>query len=248
MIRVNNVSICYENNVQFSVENVSLTVNDSEILVLLGGSGSGKTTLLKSLNRLIPIHKGSIEIDEVNINRINPQQLRRNMGYAFQKIGLLPHLTVEENIAIVLRFAKWSNHEIYQRIKTLLSLVNLPCEEFAKRYPDELSGGQRQRVGVARALATNPHYLLMDEPFGALDAINRQSLQTELLRLHQDLNKSIVFVTHDIHEALRLADRIAIMHEGKLEQIGSKQEIVNQPASEFVHLLFNTFILDDLLQ
>ncbi len=248
MIIFSNVCKTFNDATKFSIVDLNLTINDGEILVLLGTSGSGKTTLLKMLNRLIEPTSGAITLDGIDLSSINPVTLRRQMGYVFQGTGLFPHLTVLENITIVLRLAKWPLHKRRQRAVALLELVNLNPVEFSDRYPDQLSGGQQQRVGVARALATDPNYLLMDEPFGALDAINRDALQTELLKLQAELHKTIIFVTHDIHEAVRLADRIAVIHQGQLQQIGDKYEIVKSPATDYVRELFATFNLDEVFK
>lgn len=238
MININKVSKTYDGGKTYAVDHVSLNIKKGETIVIVGSSGSGKTTLLKMINRLIEPSSGKISINNKNIENINPIQLRRNIGYVFQGIGLFPHMTVAENIAIVLRLNKVPIIERKKRVAELLNLVNLDPKIFAQRLPIELSGGQQQRVGVARALASAPEILLMDEPFGALDAIARDVLQNELIELKKRLNKTIVFVTHDIFEAMRLADRLAIMNHGKLEQIGEKEIILRQPATAFVQELF----------
>lgn len=234
MISINNISKVYENENNIAVNQVSLTVNDGEILMLLGSSGSGKTTLLKMINRLIEPTSGQILVDGIAVTDYLSTTLRRKIGYVFQGIGLFPHMTVEKNIAIVLKLLGVSRAQRHQRAHELLSLMHLPPDQYATRYPDELSGGQQQRVGVARALAADPTLLLMDEPFGALDAITREHLQTEIKQLNQRLQKTIIFVTHDIHEAFRLADRIAVMHQGKLIQVDTPQQLHNNPNGEFV--------------
>ena len=238
MISFRNVSKSFGNGRAFAVREVSLEIQSGETLVLLGSSGSGKTTLLRLINRLIEPTSGTIRLDDVDTATLDPVQLRRRIGYVFQGIGLFPHFTVAANIAIVPRLLAWPRAHRERRTEELLELVGLPAAEYAPRYPDELSGGQQQRVGVARALAGDPEYLLMDEPFGALDAITRDSLQAELLALKQRLRKTIVFVTHDIQEALRLGDRIAVLHQGKLEQIGAPAELLRQPETDFVRELF----------
>lgn len=237
MIRLSHITKTIADNRLPIVHNLTLTVEKGETLVILGSSGAGKSTVLKMINRLIKPSSGLIEINSRNINLYNSVQLRRTMGYVFQEIGLFPHLTIAENIAIVLRLIGQSKTERQQRAYELLELVGLEPSHYANRYPVELSGGQQQRVGVARALAADPEYLLMDEPFGALDAISRNDLQEEILRLKKELNKTIVFVTHDIFEALRLGDRIAVMHQGRLEQIGCKEELIHQSTSKFVQEL-----------
>jgi len=238
MIKLSNISKSFNHGKTFCVNNVSLTIESGETLVILGSSGSGKTSTLKMINRLIEPTSGSIEIDGQDIKSYDPIQLRRSFGYAFQGVGLFPHMTIAENIAIVLRLLNHPKKERISKAQSLLELVNLDPKLFANRYPDELSGGQQQRVGVARALSTDPNCLLMDEPFGALDAINRNDLQEELIRIKKELNKTVVFVTHDILEAARIADRIAVMHNGNLEQVGSKENIINNPATKFVKTLF----------
>jgi osmoprotectant transport system ATP-binding protein len=234
MIKLDKISKKYNDDNRFILNELSLSIHDNELLVILGSSGSGKTTLLKMINRLIEPTCGSIEIDGKNIQSINSITLRRSIGYAFQGVGLFPHMTVEENIAIVLKLLKKSAQECIQCVHRLLTLVNLDPIIFGKKMIHELSGGQQQRVGVARALANNPHYLLMDEPFGALDAITRIALQNELLAIHRKLQKTIVFVTHDIFEAFRLATRIVIMHEGVIHQAGTANEIITNPATDYV--------------
>ena len=238
MIRLTNVSKSFDKGNSYAVKDLSLQVEQGETLVLLGSSGCGKTTTLKMINRLIEPNAGTIEVGGEDITKQDPIELRRRIGYVFQGIGLFPHMTVEQNVELVPRILGWSIKRRKERAHELLQLVGLPPEEFASRFPDELSGGQQQRVGVARALAADPAYLLMDEPFGALDALSREALQQELLALKEQLKKTIVFVTHDIFEALLLGDRIAILHQGKLEQIGTEKEILSAPATPFVRDLF----------
>ena len=237
MINFSHVYKSFNADHHYTVKVFSLQIKTGETLVLLGSSGAGKTTVLKMINRLTELTQGTIEIDGYNIQQYDPVELRRNIGYVFQGIGLFPHFTVAENISIILRLTKQPSNKQQQRVNELLELVGLPPDTFANRYPRELSGGQQQRVGVARALAANPNYLLMDEPFAALDTVTRNDLQLEILRLKKQLNKTVVFVTHDIYEALRLADRLAVMHEGELIQVGTKIELIQQPASAFVQEL-----------
>ncbi|MFO7606376.1 MAG: ATP-binding cassette domain-containing protein [Desulfurivibrionaceae bacterium] len=220
-----------------AVKDVSLEVRMGETLVFLGSSGSGKTTVLKMINRLVELSSGVIEVEGVNILEQDPIRLRRSLGYVIQSIGLFPHMTIEENVSLVPRLTGWSDTERRERAEEVLELIGLDPAEFRHRYPDELSGGQQQRIGVARALAADPKMLLMDEPFGALDAVTRENLQQELIEIKERLQKTIIFVTHDIFEAFTLADRIAVMHEGRLEQIGSRDEIIANPATEFVEEL-----------
>ncbi len=220
------------------MDRISLEVEEGETLVLLGSSGCGKTTTLKMINRLIDPTSGKIELDGIDIHRRDPVELRRSIGYVIQGIGLFPHLTIQENVEMVPRILQWPPSRMRERAQRLLELVGLSFEDYAERLPEELSGGQKQRVGVARALAADPKYLLMDEPFGALDGVTRDTLQKELLRIKSKIKKTIVFVTHDILEAMVLADRIAILHEGKVEQIGTRAEILRSPATDFVRRLF----------
>ena len=216
------------------VSNVSFQVKKGETLVLVGKSGSGKTTLLKMINRLIDPTSGVIEIDGKNILDRDIVELRHKIGYAIQDIGLFNHMSVTQNIGIVLKLLKWDKKKIEGRVNELLSLVCLSPEEFRNKWPENLSGGQKQRVGVARALAQDPPIILMDEPFGALDPITREQLQNEFLELESNICKTVLFVTHDIFEAIKMADRIAIINKGKIEQIGTSSEILSAPKTSFV--------------
>jgi osmoprotectant transport system ATP-binding protein len=238
MIRLIHISKTFDGGRSYAVKDLSLEVREGETLVLLGSSGCGKTTTLKMVNRLIEPTDGRIEVGGKDIMAQAPVVLRRRIGYIFQGIGLFPHMTVSQNVELVPRLLGWSVKRRQERMQELLDLVGLPARNYAERFPDELSGGQQQRVGVARGLAADPDYLLMDEPFGALDALTRESLQQELLALKSNLKKTVIFVTHDIFEALLLGDRIAILHKGNLEQIGSKKEVLTAPATEFVQELF----------
>jgi osmoprotectant transport system ATP-binding protein len=206
---------------------LNLAVARGETLMLLGRSGSGKTTSLKMINRLLAPTKGEVRVDGVPVQQWDAIRLRRGIGYAIQDVGLFPHYTVRDNVALVPTLARWERRKIDARVEEVLALVGLPGREFAERYPDELSGGQRQRVGLARALAAEPPILLMDEPFGALDPITRAELQTEFKKLQQKLGKTIVFVTHDVGEALLLGDRIALMQDGHLRGVYRPQEFLN---------------------
>jgi osmoprotectant transport system ATP-binding protein len=241
MIELINVSKTF-NHKDFVIKNLSLEIAHGETLVLLGGSGSGKTTTLQLINRLVEPTLGQILINGRDITTLDTLSLRRKMGFVFQDVGLFPHMTVAENITIVLRLMGVNSEERHCIARKLLNDINLDPDIFCKRFPSQLSGGQQQRVGVARALSMEPDLLLMDEPFGALDAVNRHMLQNELLSIKQQLNKTIIFVTHDIFEALRLGDRIAVMNDGHLEQVGSKKEIVTRPATQFVRELFGRAI------
>jgi osmoprotectant transport system ATP-binding protein len=238
MIRLTDLSKTFDKGRSYAVRDLSLEVQDGETLVLLGSSGCGKTTTLKMVNRLIEPTSGTVTVDSRCVTQHDILPLRRSIGYVFQGIGLFPHLTIEQNVAVVPKLLGWPSERRTARAHEVLSLVELDPVVYGRRRPGDLSGGEQQRVGVARALAADPAYLLMDEPFGALDAITRDVLQQELLRIKRELGKTIVFVTHDIFEALTLADRIAVMHEGRLEQVGSRREILANPATEFVRSLF----------
>jgi osmoprotectant transport system ATP-binding protein len=218
-----------------AVDSLSLEVPAGEICVLVGPSGCGKTTAMRMVNRMIDITEGDILLDGRSVTERKPADLRREIGYAIQQIGLFPHLSVSANIATVPRLLGWSKERIRERVDELLELVSLDPNETRDRFPAQLSGGQRQRVGVARALATDPPLMLMDEPFGAIDPINRERLQNEFLRLQQEIRKTIVFVTHDIDEAIKMGDRIAIMQRGgKLAQYATPAELLMYPANRFV--------------
>ncbi|CNJ22853.1 ABC transporter ATP-binding protein [Yersinia aldovae] len=221
-----------------AVDNLSLQIAKGEFAVLIGTSGSGKSTTLKMINRLIEHDEGEIHFAGEEIRNYKPEDLRRRMGYAIQSIGLFPHWTVERNIATVPQLLKWPQERIRQRVLELLELLHLAPEQFLHRYPHQLSGGQQQRVGVARALAADPEVLLMDEPFGALDPVTRSALQLEITRIHQLSGRTIVLVTHDIDEALSLADRIVLMDEGRVIQQGTPLEMLTQPVNDFVRDFF----------
>jgi osmoprotectant transport system ATP-binding protein len=218
-----------------AIDDLSLTVPAGEICVLVGPSGCGKTTAMRLVNRLIDLTSGEILLDGARIDQQDKATLRREIGYVIQQIGLFPHQTIAQNVATVPKLLGWSRQRIAARVDELLQLVSLDPDEVRDRYPGQLSGGQRQRVGVARALAADPPLMLMDEPFGAIDPINRERLQDEFLRLQSDVRKTVVFVTHDIDEAIKMGDRIAILREGgHLVQYASPQEILAAPADEFV--------------
>ena len=238
MIQLSHISKSFDGGRSYAVNDLSFQVNEGETVVLLGSSGCGKTTTLKMINRLVEPTEGFIKVNGKDIMDQGPVDLRRRIGYVFQGIGLLPHMTIGRNVEIVPRLLGWPSKKRQERMQELLELVGLPAEDYAERFPEELSGGQQQRVGVARALAADPAYLLMDEPFGALDALTREILQQELLNLKKQLKKTIIFVTHDLFEALFLGDRIVILHGGRLQQIGTKKEILGAPATEFVRNLF----------
>jgi osmoprotectant transport system ATP-binding protein len=218
----------------WAARNVTMTIRRGELVAVLGESGSGKTTLLKMINRLIDPDEGVVEIEGRDIRGEDPVALRRTMGYVIQQVGLLPHLTVAANVGMVPRLLAWPTDQIRDRVDELLELVGLAPATYRDRYPDQLSGGQRQRVGVARALAAKPGVLLLDEPFGALDPITRVALQDELRRIHRELALTSILVTHDIVEAIVLADRIAVMLRGELRQLATPADIVNAPADDYV--------------
>ncbi|GER86910.1 hypothetical protein KDW_10720 [Dictyobacter vulcani] len=221
-----------------AVDNVSFEVAEGSTCMLVGTSGSGKTTLLRMVNRLIEPTSGEILLEGKNVLQENPIELRRRIGYVIQQVGLFPHMTIAENIRITADIAGgWDKQKINQRIDELMDLVGLPPAEYRKRFPRQLSGGQQQRVGLARALATDPAILLMDEPFGALDAITRARMQDELLRIQRDVHKTILFVSHDIEEAFKLGDQVAVMSQGKLIQLGTPVELLARPANDFVSKL-----------
>ncbi len=234
MIVLDGVSKSYDGGQTFAVRDVSLEVEQGETVVLLGTSGSGKTTTMKMVNRLIEPTGGRILVDGQDVMKQDPIVLRRRIGYAIQHIGLFPHMTVAENIAIVPRLLKWAGSDIDKRVDAMLEMVSLKAEEFRDRYPGQLSGGQKQRIGVARALAADPPIVLMDEPFGALDPITREELQNEFLELESEIGKTILFVTHDVFEAVRMGDRIAILDAGQVRQLDTPRAIVEEPADEFV--------------
>lgn len=218
---------------QAAVNDVSLTIEDGKIAVFIGPSGCGKTTTLRMINKLVSADKGDIQIDGVSIADLDPVKLRRRIGYVIQDIGLFPHFSVFDNIAAVPRLLKWDENKIKDRVDELLDLVTLNSS-YKDKYPLQLSGGEKQRVGLARALAADPDILLMDEPFGAIDPINRVKLQDLFLEVQEEIRKTIVFVTHDIDEAIKLGDKIAIMNAGRLVQYDTVPEILEHPANEFV--------------
>lgn len=222
---------------EVAVDDIHLSVGHGELCVLVGTSGCGKSTTLRMINRLIEHSAGEIRIEGQQIRSFNPDQLRRRIGYAIQNTGLFPHWSVARNIGLVPRLLKWPSTRIEARVEELMSMLDLDFEAFAGKYPAQLSGGQAQRVGVARALAADPDVLLMDEPFGALDPITRETLQEELLALQGRLKKTIVFVTHDMDEALKLADRIVVMQAGRIVQQGTPMDLLGRPADAYVESL-----------
>jgi osmoprotectant transport system ATP-binding protein len=233
LIEFKNVSKVYDDGFE-AIKNLDLTVNEGELLTLIGPSGCGKTTTMKMINRLIDPTSGQILIEGEDIHKKDPVLLRRNIGYVIQQIGLFPHMTIEDNIAVVPKLKKWPKEKYVKRVNELLDLVGLDPNVFKKRYPSELSGGQQQRIGVIRALAGEPPIVLMDEPFSALDPISREQLQDELIKLQEEINKTIVFVTHDMDEAIKIANRIAIMRDGELVQVDHSDRILRYPKDDFV--------------
>ena len=234
-IELRDVTKNYPGQAAPAVENFSIDVKPGELIMFVGPSGCGKTTTMKMINRIIEPTSGSIQIDGKDVLSLNPHDLRRHIGYVIQQIGLFPHMTIAENIAVVPKLLGWSKAKIGSRVEELLSIVQLDPKTFAGRYPKQLSGGQQQRVGVARALAADPPVMLMDEPFGATDPITREKLQLEFLRLQETIGKTIIFVTHDFEEAIRLGDRIAVLSErSKIEQFDTPANILATPANDYV--------------
>jgi len=240
MIELTNVTKRFVADGPPAVDAVSLSVAAGEFVVLLGESGSGKTTTCKMINRLVDATSGTITVDGDDIQSLDPVMLRRRIGYVFQGIGLFPHWTVGRNIAAVPSLLGWDADDTAARVDELLEMVHLPPDEYRDRRPTQLSGGQRQRVGVARALAARPKIMLMDEPFGALDPITRDNMQEEYRTLHRELGLTTVMVTHDMTEALLLADRIAVMKDGRVLQLATPHELLTSPADDYVKTLFDT--------
>lgn len=233
MIEFVNASKTYDDGTE-AVKSLHLTIKKGELFVLIGPSGCGKTTTLKMINRLIPITGGTIFYSGEKISEFDIQELRWNMGLVLQEVSLFPHMTIEENIAIVPELKKWDDRKTQKRIDTLLKMVNLDPGTYRKRKPAELSGGQQQRIGVIRALAADPDIILMDEPFSSLDPISREKLQQDILNLQKKIQKTIIFVTHDMEEALTLGDRICLMDDGQVVQVDTPDAIIKDPANEFV--------------
>ncbi len=232
MLSIKGLTKIYQGTTK-AVDDVTIDIQDGEFVAFIGTSGSGKTTALRMLNRMIEPTSGTITIDGKDVSKMNPVKLRRSIGYVLQQIGLLPHMTIKENIVLVPKLLKWSEEKKDQKARELLKLVDLP-ESYLDRYPSELSGGQQQRIGVVRALAAEQNIILMDEPFGALDPITRDTLQDLVKELQQKLNKTFIFVTHDMDEAIKLADKICIMSGGKVLQFDTPDNILRAPANDFV--------------
>ncbi|SUY47592.1 glycine/betaine transport ATP-binding protein [Clostridium putrefaciens] len=239
MIKFENVSKYYPND-NIAVKSLNLNIRDGEFFVLIGPSGCGKTTTLKMINRLVDISQGTIYINNKKISEYNIHELRWDIGYVLQQIGLFPHMTIEENIAIVPELKKWDKKKVNERITELLESVGLEPDKYRKRKPSELSGGEQQRVGVVRALAGDPKIILMDEPFSALDPISRQKLQQDIVKLQKRIEKTIVFVTHDMQEALALGDRICVMKDGEVVQCDTPTNIISNPKNDFVENFFKS--------
>ncbi|MBK3957662.1 ABC transporter ATP-binding protein [Staphylococcus haemolyticus] len=243
MIEFKNVTKRYGDNV--AVDDVSFKINEGEFFVIIGPSGCGKTTTLKMINRLIPLSEGYIYFKDKPISDYPVYEMRWDIGYVLQQIALFSHMTIKENIAQVPQMKKWKDKDIDQRVDELLEMVGLEPEKYRDRKPDELSGGQRQRVGVVRALAVDPPVILMDEPFSALDPISREKLQDDLIELQTKIKKTIVFVTHDIQEAMKLGDRICLLNNGHVEQIDTPQAFRNQPKNKFVEEFMGSHLEQD---
>jgi osmoprotectant transport system ATP-binding protein len=238
-VGIRGVVVTYPGSDRRAVDAVSLDIVGGEFVVLLGPSGCGKSTLLRTINRLVTPDSGTIEVAGRDVAAEAPETLRRSIGYVIQAVGLFPHMTIGRNIGIVPELLGWTRERIAARVDELLALVRLEPQRYRNRLPRELSGGEQQRVGVARALAAEPHLLLMDEPFGAVDAIVRTALQDETLRIHRALGTTILFVTHDVDEALRLADRIVVMNAGRVVQAGTPLHVLAKPATPYVEDLMN---------
>jgi osmoprotectant transport system ATP-binding protein len=245
LLRFDHVSKTFPDSSTSAVHNCTFEVASGDFVVLLGPSGCGKTTLLKMVNRLIEPTSGAVFLEEKNVREMDATRLRRQIGYVIQQVGLFPHLTVAQNVAVVPELLGWSKPRIEARTDELLDLVQLDPADYRNRYPAQLSGGQQQRVGLARALAADPMLLLMDEPFGAIDAITRASLQDEMLRIKNAVNKTVLFVTHDVEEALRLADKIVVLLAGQIVQYDTPFKILAEPADDFVRELIGA---DDMVR
>ena len=233
-IALRGVSARYPNAARLAVRDVSIDIAPGEIVALVGPSGSGKSTLLRTINRLVPLESGDVGIDGASISTLDDVALRRRIGYVIQAVGLFPHMTVAANVAVVPELLRWDRERTRARVDELLALVRLDPDRYRSRKPHQLSGGEAQRVGVARAIAAEPHALLMDEPFGALDAIVRKDLQAELRSIVDTLGTTTIIVTHDVDEALSLANRIAVIRDGEMQQIATPLELLARPANDYV--------------
>jgi len=240
MIALTEITKTFDEGRTTAVDALDLEIKAGRLVVLLGESGCGKTTTLKMINRLIEPTRGSIEVDGERIENHDPVELRRHIGFVIQNVGLFPHMTVGENIGVVPKLLNWSKQQISDRVDELLEMVNMGGDSFRERMPDQLSGGQRQRIGVARALAARPKIMLMDEPFGALDPLTRDELQREYRKIHDELELTSVMVTHDMTEALIMADQIAVMNAGRIVQLGTPHELLTDPADDYVEKMMAT--------
>lgn len=239
-IKYENITKKFKGNEHFSVDHVNAEIEEGEFITILGSSGCGKTTLLKMTNRLYQPTEGKVFLFGEDISTVDETAVRRRMGYVIQQVGLFPHMTIEDNIAVIPKILKWDKQKISDRVTDLMNLVGLDPKEYRKRYPSQLSGGQQQRIGLARALATDPKIMLLDEPFGAIDAITRLNLQNELKRIHDGTKKTFLLVTHDINEAFKLGNRVMIMNQGRLLQFDTPKNIVQHPADPFVKTLIQS--------
>ncbi|MGM0216436.1 ABC transporter ATP-binding protein [Enterococcus sp. AZ109] len=245
-ISFKNVKKSFNGATNQAINNLSFDIPEGEFVTILGTSGSGKTTTLKMVNRLIEPDAGKILLYNQSVEAFDVNQLRRKIGYVVQQIGLFPHYTIEQNIGAVPELLGWGKTKITERVQELMALVQLPYEEYGARFPRQLSGGQQQRVGVARALAANPDIMLLDEPFGAVDAITRKELQAQIKNLHQRLEKkTFLFVTHDINEAFSLGTKVMIMQQGHLDQFDTPEKIIQQPKTAFVKQLLDTVYAEE---
>ena len=239
-IEFQNVSKRFNKASSNAVDHVNFTIDEGELVTILGSSGCGKTTMLKMINRLYDPTDGKIILFGEDIQTVDVIKVRRRIGYVIQQVGLFPHMSIADNIAIVPKLLKWDKEQIDARVDELMDMIELNPNEFKKRFPSQLSGGQQQRVGLARALATDPKIMLLDEPFGAVDSITRANLQDKLLQLHSGLKKTFLLVTHDIEEAFKLGNRVIIMNTGKVVQFDTPEKIVKSPADDFVKSLIDT--------
>lgn len=242
-VAFNDVCKQFHNSAYPALDHVSVSIEEGEFVTILGSSGCGKTTMIKLINRLYEPDSGEIRLFGKDIRGENPVELRRKIGYVIQQVGLFPHMTVAANIATIPKILRWDRQRIQDETDRMLRLVQLDPDEFRSRYPARLSGGQQQRVGLARALIANPRIMLLDEPFGAIDAINRELLQNELTAIHRQSKRTYLFVTHDIREALKLGTKVIIMNEGRILQYASPEELIARPADEFVQNLIGTAAL-----
>jgi osmoprotectant transport system ATP-binding protein len=239
ILEFHEVYLQYENQKSPTLSNINFSVDEGEFITILGNSGSGKTTLIKLANRLLDPTKGKILFDGKDVAEADVLELRRNMGYVIQQVGLFPHLNIADNIGIVPKIMGWDSKKIQDRVSELLELAQLPnTDEFKKRHPWQLSGGQQQRVGLARALCSNPKVLLMDEPFGALDVVTRKELQKELMQIQKEFKKTILFVTHDLQEAISLGTRVLVISEGRIQQFDTPKNLILHPKNSYIKDLF----------